>query len=131
MNPTRPEIEQHIRDIAHVYGLPELYALKQCEVESSFDVNAVSPCNALGLFQLLPATAAELGVDPHDWKQNVKGGLKYMSQLWRLYKGDYAKALAAYNWGMGNLAKCIAKHGAAWREHLPAETQGYLKRILS
>jgi soluble lytic murein transglycosylase-like protein len=130
MNPTRTEIEQFIRWLAPQFGLDAELHLRQCHAESNFNQAAISPCGAVGLMQLMPATAAELKVDPKDWRQNVTGALKYMARLKAKY-GEYPKALAAYNWGGGHLDKCIAAHGDKWREHLPAETSAYLLKILT
>lgn len=79
----------------------------------------------------MPATAAELGVDPHDWKQNVTGWADYMRNLQKRFAGNYPQMLAAYNWGMGNLRRVLIEHGAEWQSFLPAETKQYLEKILA
>ena len=100
---------------------PEL-ALAVMGQESGGKPGAVSPKGALGLMQLMPATAKELGVDPRDPVQNVQGGLRYLKQQLDAFGGDEAKALAAYNAGPG----AVRKHGG-----VPpyAETQQYVKKI--
>lgn len=131
MNPTREQIESAIREDAATYRMDADRLMRQCATESSFNpcaINGTSGC--YGLFQLAAATAKELGVDRADWRQNVRGGVKYMARLSAHYDGDYAKALAAYNWGLGHLAKLMAAHPSDWRDHLPAETKGYLTKIL-
>lgn len=127
--PNRRAIEAFIYWVAPQHNLDVGILTRQCEAESSFDPEAKSHCGALGLYQLMPATAAELKVDPLDWRQNATGAMRYMARLLKQF-GSYDKALAAYNWGMGNLAKLLAAHPDDWREHLPNETQNYLKRIL-
>ena len=72
--------------------------------ESGLKPCAVSPKGALGLMQLMPATAEEMGVrDPFDPEDNVRGGVKYLKLLLERYAGDVAKTLAAYNAGPGRV----------------------------
>ncbi len=73
--------------------------------------------------QLMPATAEELGVNrPFDPEQNVMGGTRYLRQLLDRYEGDLDHALAAYNWGMGN----VERRGL---EQMPRETRNYLAKV--
>jgi soluble lytic murein transglycosylase-like protein len=78
----------------------------------------------------MPGTAAELKVNPLVWTQNVYGGIRYLARMRDSFKGDLRKALAAYNWGPGNLRRAIHAYGEAWEDQLPAETAGYLRKIL-
>lgn len=84
--------------------------------------------------QLMPGTASGLGVkNPYDPVQNVNGGTQYLSQMISKY-GDYQLALAAYNWGPGNLDKAIKKYGKSWsaiKSHAPKETQNYVSKIIT
>lgn len=92
--------------------------------ESNFNPNAVSPAGATGLTQLMPATAAGLGVtDPTDPKQALAGGAKYLRQQLDRFGGDEKMALAAYNAGPG----AVARFGG-----VPpyAETQNYVQKVL-
>jgi len=118
-------IEQQIRAEAEKQGLGKYSDLlvRQAKQESGFNPYATSPKGAGGVFQHMPATAKELGIDPYDTNQSIQGGVKYMGQLLNRYQGDPTKALAAYNWGMGNLDR-------QGLEKAPAETQNYLKNIL-
>lgn len=69
------------------------------EVESNNDQTAVSGAGAIGVMQLMPDTAASLGVDPYDAKENIEGGVKYLRQMLDSFGGDVRKAVAAYNAG--------------------------------
>lgn len=91
--------------------------------ESNFDANAVSKCGAQGIMQLMPATAASLGVtNSFDAEQNIMGGAKYIAELLDKYDGNVSYALAAYNAGSNN----VAKYGG-----IPPfkETQDYVVKV--
>jgi soluble lytic murein transglycosylase-like protein len=93
------------------------------EQESGFDAGARSGAGAVGLTQLMPATAAGLGVtDPTDPAQSIEGGAKYLAQQLEHFGGDVARALAAYNAGPG----AVERFGG-----VPpyAETQNYVRSV--
>ena len=84
---------------ADKYGLPRQLVRSVMAAESNFQPQAVSPKGAIGLMQLMPETAAQLGVDPFDPVQNVDGGTRYLRDLLERYNGGLHHALAAYNAG--------------------------------
>jgi len=92
-------------------------------VESGYQAKAVSPKGAIGLMQLMPATARELGADPNDPEQNVDAGTRYLRDLLLKYDNHAYHALAAYNAGPGAVDKY---HGVPpYRE-----TQNYILNVL-
>ena len=126
LKPVPPEPNQIAQMIDHVAEkvslAPELIH-SVVSAESAYNPAAVSHAGAQGLMQLMPETAQELGVqDSFDPFQNLLGGSKYLKQLLEKYDGDLDHALAAYNWGQGN----VDRHGL---ENLPTETRDYLAKI--
>jgi soluble lytic murein transglycosylase-like protein len=81
------------------YGLPRELVRSVMAAESGFEPLAISPKGAIGLMQLMPSTARELGVDAHDPAQNVDGGVRYLRDLLEKYNYGLRHALAAYNAG--------------------------------
>jgi soluble lytic murein transglycosylase-like protein len=93
-----------VREAARRYGLPATFLGSVAQAESGFRADAVSPKGAVGIMQLMPATARALGADPADPRQNVEAGTRYLAELLLKYKDDpwqVRKALAAYNAGPG------------------------------
>ena len=104
---TLTEIKVEIIAAAQRNGANALQALAQAKAESGFNQNAVSPVGAIGVFQIMPSTAGELGINPYDALENIDGGTRYIRQVTNLYPGRLDLALAAYNWGMGNVNRMI------------------------
>lgn len=110
---------------ANKYGVSPDLAIAVAQQESGGNPNAISPAGAQGVMQLMPGTAADLGVtDPFDPAQNIDGGVRYLSQMLSKFGGDTQLALAAYNWGPGNVS---ANGYSNW----PAETMNYVESIMS
>ncbi len=108
------------------YDLPEALLHAVIHVESNHDPAAVSPRGALGLMQLMPATARELGVgDALDPEVNVRAGARYLRRLLTLFGDDLALALAAYNAGPG----AVLRHDRGVPPF--SETRRYVPRVLA
>jgi hypothetical protein len=106
------------------YNVPVNLLEAVAKAESGFRADAVSCCGAQGIMQLMPSTAASLGVtDSFDPEQNIMGGAKYLSRLLSSFDGNVELAVAAYNAGSG----AVRKYGG-----VPpyAETQNYVKKVL-
>ncbi len=93
------ELKDIIDKYADKYNIDQELIRAMIQVESGWHVDAISNKGAIGLMQLMPKTAAALGVDPNDPVQNLEGGIRYISDLTDRYRGDVEKALAAYNAG--------------------------------
>lgn len=120
LGPTLNSLEQ-------MYRLPTGLLRSVAIAESSGDPNAMSGAGAQGLFQLMPGTAKDLGLRGNDSFDPVKSAgaaAKYLNQLLKANGGDLEKALASYNWGIGN----VQKHGMGL---MPEETRNYIPRVLS
>jgi len=116
------DFDSPISEAAAKYDLDPALIRAVIQVESNHNPGAVSPVGAQGLMQLMPKTAAEMGVtNAFDPAQNIEGGTRYLRQLLNRYQGNRRLALAAYNWGMGNLENRP--------EALPKETQQYILKV--
>ncbi|CCF09298.1 transglycosylase SLT domain-containing protein [Pantoea ananatis] len=120
MQPAMQRLEQ-------LYRLPEGLLRSVAIAESSGNPNAVSGAGAQGLFQLMPGTGRDMGLgrgEAFDPIKSAQAAAKYLSQLLKANGGDLTKALASYNWGLGN----VQKYGMAL---MPQETRNYVPRVLS
>lgn len=144
--PTTTEIKVRIAQTAQQHGVSPLLALAVARAESGFNQAAVSAAGAIGIFQLMPATAADLGVDPYDWQQNIDGGVRYLAWLASKYPGRTEFMLAGYNWGVGNVNRVLNQSSSTvfpspaivqsfpldrFMAALPAETRDYIPRVLN
>jgi len=116
-------MDQIFKEASEKYGVPVNLLKAVAKVESNFNPDAKSRCGAMGVMQLMPKTAAGLGVgNPYNADENINGGAKLLSGLFKKYNGDLTLTLAAYNAGSGN----VAKYGG-----VPpfTETQNYIKKV--
>jgi soluble lytic murein transglycosylase-like protein len=116
--------EPDLQELSEEYGVDPDLARAVMRLESGGNPNAVSSAGAIGLMQLMPATARGLGVDPRNPRRNLEGGIKYLAQLADKYDGDYVKTLAAYNAGSAR----VDSYGGV--PPFP-ETQRYVKNVLA
>lgn len=116
--------EQQLVAAAVKYSVPPDLVLRVAKQESGLSQAARSSAGAIGVMQLMPATAAGLGVNPYDQAQNIDGGVRYLRMMYDRY-GNWTDALAAYNAGPGTVDKWLANLRA-----LPGETLDYLQQIL-
>lgn len=117
--------DAHIEEAAQLYQLPRAFIRAVVTVESNFYPDAVSSTGAVGLMQLMPGTAASMGVlDSFNPRQNVLGGTRFLRVLANHFNGDLVLTVAAYNAGEGAVQK--------YRGVPPyAETRRYVRKVLS
>jgi hypothetical protein len=124
-NTRASEYHAIIHEKASMYDLDPSLIKAVITTESNWNKRAVSPKGAMGLMQLMPATANEMNVrNPYDPEENIEGGTKYLRYLLERFNGDLTLALAAYNAG----PKTVEKFG-----YVPpiTETKHYVNRVLS
>ena len=123
----RPDpYRDHVRAASAKYKLPEALILAVMAVESNFDPRALSDKGAMGLMQLMPATARDLYVsDAWDPAQNIEGGSRYLRVLANQYSGDMIRTLAAYNAGPD-----AVRRAGDTVPNIP-ETQEYVRKVIA
>lgn len=122
---SKAQILNVVSQISKKHGVDEKLVQALIKQESGFNPKAKSKAGAMGLMQLMPATAKTLGIkDPYNTVQNVEGGVKYLKSMLNKYNGNVILALAAYNAGPGAVDKYSG---------VPPykETQNYVRNILA
>ena len=122
---TKSQVLNVVNQISKKYNVDEKLVQALIKQESGFNPKARSKAGAMGLMQLMPSTAKNLGVqDPYNMVQNVEGGVKYLKSMLNKYNGNVILALAAYNAG----PNAVDKYSG-----VPPykETQNYVKSILA
>ncbi|MHB1847035.1 MAG: lytic transglycosylase domain-containing protein [Deltaproteobacteria bacterium] len=124
-----PLLEAVIAESAGVYKIPPALVKAVIAAESNYNPWAVSARGAIGLMQLMPATARDMYVDdPYDPVQNIQGGVRYLRVLVNRFDGDLVKVLAAYNAGP-ELVDRSSRDGSPGVPPIP-ETQDYVRKVL-
>lgn len=122
---TTSDLEAIFEEAANTFGVSKDLLKSIAKTESNFNPSATSKAGAMGIMQLMPATAQALGVsNPYDARENIIAGASMISSLLTKYNGNTSLALAAYNAGSGN----VDKYGG-----IPpfAETQNYVQKVLA
>ncbi len=122
-------IEKAIADASTKYGVNANLIRAIIKTESNFNPNAVSPAGAKGLMQLMPCNIEHYGVnDPFNIEQNIDAGTRHIKDYLKTYNYDLNMALAAYNFGPGNMASRGISSSSDFYK-LPSETKNYLAKI--
>ena len=124
--------DSRLSAVSQRYGIPQhmLYAVWAQESRKG-NMKKSSVAGAKGHFQFMPGTAKAYGISGREWDFDASSdaAARYFQWLLKHYNGDHNKALAAYNWGNGNLDQAIKRYGNDWLSHAPKETQGYVNSI--
>lgn len=122
---SRSDYDEFISQTAESYGVSPALVRAVIHAESNFNQKAISPDGAVGLMQVMPATARKVGVaNPHDPQENIRAGVKYLRELLDMFDHDEALAVAAYNSGPSR----VRRYGG-----VPpfSETQTFVSRVMT
>lgn len=142
VNRARPYLYYVVREV-EAQDLPLELALLPV-IESAYHTTAISQKAAAGLWQFIPSTAEQFGLTQNEWYDarydvvaSTRAALSFLKKLHKKFNGDWFLALAAYNWGQGNVTKAIEKNAAEgkptdyWSLDLPTETRQYVPRLIA
>ncbi len=120
-----------IEKAAQKYNLHPALIKGIIQTESGFNTKSVSHAGAMGLMQLMPGTAASLGVtDAHDPAQNIDGGVRYIKKMIEKYDGDLRLALCAYNTGPGRVDRLIGE-STGEQAFAKLKNQSYANKVIN
>lgn len=116
------------------YGIPSGMLDRLITQESHYRTDIItgtkkSATGAAGIAQFMPATARDLGVNPLDPIASIDAAGKYLKTIYGWVGNDWVKAVAAYNWGAGNVKKAVAAYGTKWLSYAPTETRNYVTNV--
>lgn len=122
--PSSPNPKEALSIAVGKHRVPKKLVFAIARAESDFVPERISRTGAMGLMQIMPQTAKELGVsDPFDVQDNADGGAKYLAWLWKRYDGDIQRVAAAYNAGPGRIP-------IKGPYRAPRETQSYVRKVV-
>lgn len=139
-NPSNPASAKTFATLAGYekqYNLPKGFLTADIMAESSGNARAISKKGNIGAMQLGAAVIHDQGVkDPYDFFQNVQGGAKNFAMLFNRYKNQLPTeqlrlAIAASNWGPGNIDQVLNKYHGNWEQHIPVESEGLIRKLLA
>lgn len=126
----RRDIEFLVRAMAQHYELPVEASFRQVDIYSQFEVVAIHG-KGHGLMGISDDLAKKFKIKHKEWRDNVAGGLRIMAELRKLFDGDYARALGAYEIGIEPMRDLIAKYGPRWGNHLQPEVKELIERVVN
>jgi soluble lytic murein transglycosylase-like protein len=123
-------IDEAVEKASRKYGVDENLIMAVIKQESGFNPQAKSSAGAMGLMQLMPGTASQMGVtNPYDVDQNVDGGTEYLKDMLNMFGNSKELALAAYNAGPGTLQSRGVENSSDIAK-LPYETRNYVQKVM-
>jgi soluble lytic murein transglycosylase-like protein len=123
------DVPEYLLHAAQLQNVPPPLAIAVGQQESGLSQKARGASGEVGVMQLMPKTARDLGVDPNNVNENMEGGVRYIREAMDAYPGDLDKVLAYYNAGPPSVQNAIAKDPVNWRDQLPEQTRSYITGV--